>query len=400
VPQLSLAYSPRPNTHRMNELIRASLKEWNMDEAWEPHLTPWHQVRSIVKDSLFKKTGAEIAQVGTTWVSGLVGMHALRPFAAPEIARIQHEGNFMPIAWKAASLEDHDRLWMIPWTIDTRVMYYWGDMFDVAKVDAQTAFKDIPSFESALEKLQAHGIQTPWASTTDLEMNTVHHIGMWLWAYGGNFLSPDGKKVLFIEPEAMQAIHAYFGLNRFMPQTENLLSEGQILDLFFNRQVACILTGPWFINHVLDNPQAYGFSRLQASLPPAPPFIGGSSLVVMGHLPAHYEQSAIDLLVHLTGKQFVADYSFITGYHIPMRIDVLDSSPFVDNPFLPVLLKALDVGHTLPNTIRWGIVEDELVKTFSSIWAKIQTQPDQSIASIIESYLEPLANRLNRTLAI
>jgi multiple sugar transport system substrate-binding protein len=210
-------------------------------------------MRATLKEAAFRKGGAEIAEVGTTWISGFVGMNVLRPFTPSEVSYIQKEGDFLPLAWKTMSPENNNPVLSIPWSADARVIYYWADMFEEANVDPQTAFKDVPSFEAALEQLQSRGIQTPWIAATALEANTVFHTGMWIWQHGGDFLSGDGKKVLFIEPPAMKGILEYFSLHRFMPNTVTPLAEGDILERFFNREVAYIITGRWLLNRVLHN---------------------------------------------------------------------------------------------------------------------------------------------------
>jgi ABC-type glycerol-3-phosphate transport system substrate-binding protein len=398
MPLLSLIAAPE--TEPMNEYMRQSLKNWGLDELWKHHYVTWDEIQAFLKDIIFKKADSAIVQVGTTWVSGLVGMQALRPFTSLETAYIQQEGNFLPIAWNTSMPQKDNPVWSIPWSSDVRVMYYWADMFEDAQIDPQTAFHDIPSFEAALERLQSHGIQTPWIDTTDEGVNSLYRAGTWIWAHGGDFLSSDGKKTLFTDPSAMEALQAYFGLHRFMPTTVAPLNEQNIIELFYQRKVACIITGQWLINSVRRDPTSNLLSRLGAALPPAPPFVGGTHLVVMNHLATRFEESAIELIARLSSKTFASGYGSITQSHFPIRADLLDLQGADKNPYAELLFRALQCGRTLPASTRWGIVEEALGKEFSRIWAAIKAHPDQPVGTIVKRHLEPLAKRLDRTLAV
>jgi ABC-type glycerol-3-phosphate transport system substrate-binding protein len=398
MPQLTLIDSLE--TDAINDFMRHSLKNWGLDEHWHHQYVSWGQIQSFLKDVIFKKTDAAIVQVGTTWVSGLVGLKALRPFKPLETAYIEQAGNFLPIAWNTSMPLKDNQVWSIPWSSDVRVVYYWADMFEEAQVDPQMAFQDIPSFEAALEQLQSHGIQTPWIDTTDEGGNSVYRAGMWIWAHGGDYLSSDGRQSLFTEPSAMAGLQEYFGLDRFVPKTAAPLNEQNIVELFHQRKVACIITGQWLINIIRRDPMSNLLSRLGASLPPAPPFVGGTHLVVMNHLAAQFEEAAVELIAHLSSKQFAIDYGSLTRSHFPMRADLLDLPEVAKNPYADVLFKALQCGRTLPAATRWSIVEEALVREFSRIRATIKAHPDRPLKTIIESHLEPLAKRLNRTLAV
>jgi multiple sugar transport system substrate-binding protein len=398
MPELILTHSQ--NFTPPNEYIHQLLKEWSLDTLWHHQFVSWNDLRSLLRDSVFKTAGAEIAQVGSTWVSGLMGMNALRPFTISEAARLQRAGNFNPIAWNTPTvgIETDKRVWSIPWSIDARIVYYWEDMFEHAHVDPQTAFNDLESFEAALEQLQASGIETPWVACTAKEVNTVHHVSMWIWQHGGDLLSQDGREVLFSESPAIEGVEAYFRLHRFIPNSSEGLSEADILKLFQQRKAACILSGTWVVNDALRS-DTQRFSRLRAALPPAPPYIGGTNLVMMNHLSARHEQSAIDLLLRLTSEAFIINFAPMTGYDIPARVDVLEKPPFSDNPFMPVLSQALQTGRPIPNMSRWGIVEEELTNAFSRIWMEIKCHPEQPLNVLIAQQLQPLAQRLNRILS-
>ncbi len=399
MPQVILTHSQ--NLTPSDSYVEQQLERWGLDATWQHQFESWDNLWQVLRTAVFQKSGAEIAQVGSTWVSGLLGMQALRPFTVSEVLRIQQAGNFLPVAWNSAEAEDDTkkRVWAIPWSSDARVMYYWEDMFEQARIDPEAAFSDPRNFEDTLERLQASGFETPWVACTAREVNTVHHICMWIWQYGGEILSPNGREVRFTEPAALAAIEAYFRLHRFIPDTPEGLTEADVLTLFQQRKAACILSGTWVVTHAM-RADADLFSRLGAALPPAPPYVGGTNLVVMNHLSARHEQSAIDLIVRLSSEEFLAEFAPMAGYDLPVRTELFEKPPFSNHPFIPVLSQALQTGRSIPNLMRWGIVEDELKTAFHKIWMDIKNQPDQALDVIIANQLEPLAVRLKRMLAV
>jgi ABC-type glycerol-3-phosphate transport system substrate-binding protein len=376
------------------------MKQWGLADQWRLQHTTWAQLRPLLKEAAIRKVGAEVAQVGTTWVSGFVAMNTLRPFAPLEVARIRQTGNFIPLAWETTSLGNNQPVWSIPWSADARIMFYWDDMFERAKVDPRSAFQNPQAFEAALEQLQSSGTPTPWVVATTPIPNTVQYTGMWIWQHGGEFLTRDGRQVLFTEPAAMAGIEAYFRLHRFTALKDELLEERDVLEQFLDRRAACILAGSWLLlSASLRHFDSDTLSHLKASLPPAPPFVGGSNLVIMQHISPRYEQSALELILRLISEPFGQDYFYVTGY-LPVQSNVLTSPPFTEDPHLHVFAEALRIGRSIPNTIRWGIVEDELVKVFATIWTTIKAKPDEPLRPLLERQLEPLAKRLNRTLSI
>src|SRR5512141_2935729 len=79
---------------------------------------PWEKAWSdLVRVALYKD-GAEVSEVGTTWVGSFVGMDALRPYTLPEISKVGGEAAFLSSAWQNGSLIGDDQMWAIPWLSD------------------------------------------------------------------------------------------------------------------------------------------------------------------------------------------------------------------------------------------------------------------------------------------
>ena len=65
-----------------------------------PWTTAWSD---LVRVALYKD-GAEVSEVGSTWVGSFVGMDALRPYTSLDISRVGRAAAFLPSAWQNGSL--------------------------------------------------------------------------------------------------------------------------------------------------------------------------------------------------------------------------------------------------------------------------------------------------------
>jgi multiple sugar transport system substrate-binding protein len=360
-----------------------------------PWTTAWSD---LVRVALYKD-GAEIAEVGSTWVGSFVGMDALRPFTLPEIARAGGAAAFLTSAWQNGSLIGDDTLWAMPWLSDTRVIFYWRDMFEHAGVDGTGAFSSFEQIDETLTRLQVQGIATPWAVTTRRTANTLYNISSWVWGAGGDFMDADGKRVLIAEPEARAGLTHYYSLYRYMPQSGEPMDGLATFDLFLNQNVAALVSGPWFLKWLRRRGvPPYTLSRLGVSLLPGPSFVGGTNLVIWKHAAYDHDQVVTELTRYLVTSPALLDFYHQSGL-LPARRDLLAQPPFSTDPHYQKIIEALEAGRPHSRITMWGLVEDRLVTTLAAIWAEVRADPAQNIAALVESHVTPLVQRLDATLA-
>ena len=353
---------------------------------WE---TIW---KDMVNIGIYKR-GADLSEVGTTWIGSFVSMNALRAFKPDEIEQIGGERVFLPTAWRTTSLVGDGRVWAIPFLSDVRVIFYWRDMLEKAHVEETGAFSSFEGIEETLSRLKKV-TPAPWVVPTDVStQDTLHNASSWVWAAGGNFVSADGRKVGFAQPAVLAALKAYFGLYRFMPQENHPLSGEQTVALFCQRKTAAILSGPWLIPYMRTQAGFAGQeAKIGIALPPGPSFVGGTNLIVWKH--ARYEAECIELICHLIEPQAQIQFCNVTGL-LPVRMEAL-ADPFYNNdPFNRVLVEALQNGRIPTQFMLWGMVEDKLSTSFAQVWADIFTRPGGNLEAILARNLEGLARRLD-----
>ncbi|MBN1888651.1 MAG: extracellular solute-binding protein [Thermoflexales bacterium] len=354
---------------------------------------------SLVKLALYK-TGADVSEVGTNWVGNLVTMMALHPFHKTELAALGAPSAFLPTAWQGGSVLGEKEVWAVPWLADTRLIYYRRDWLQQAGIDEASAFLTPAALKQTLGQLRASGVSaTPWIVVTQSTSLTLHNVSGWVWAAGGDWISPDGKRILFDQPEARAGLKAYFDLHRYMlPAARSLNSVPSSDALFLQEKAAMTISGPWLmLLNMAPSPFPDLMARVGAALPPGGmPFVGGSHLVVWEHSPR--QRLAVELVRFLTSRQAQAAYCPL-GSLLPVRLDVLHESPYADHPVLKVLVEGVKAGRTFPNFPLWGLIEDGLVAMLNQIWQDVLAGDELDLDEIIARRVEPLARTLNMVLA-
>jgi multiple sugar transport system substrate-binding protein len=356
--------------------------------------TAWAEV---MKAALYKD-GPDISQIGAPWTSNFAAMNALRPFSRREITTMGGPSAFLPAAWQTTLETVGGQGWSIPWLADVRIIYYWRDLLEKAGVDEQTAFRTPAHVEDTLGRLQAKGLESTWIVMTQLPFSTLQNVASWIWGAGGDFVSADGKRTLFTQPEALTGLRAFFNLRRYLPPNIQQLEVAQTVSLFTERRAAAAMGTPDWLNTIRNQERETPgiLDRLGIALPPGPHYVGGSNLAIWGY--TRREREAVELARHLTSKQVQREFCLQIGY-LPVRIDALAEPPYATDPFFQVMGEALRAGRTYPTLPMWGLVEERLSNALIQIWAAVIANPDQGVDAVIIQRLEPLSRRLELTLS-
>lgn len=398
MPELELSIMSRgPHTaQRVQQLlapfaarhrVQIHVNVLNWDSGWA----------ELVKTALYGH-GPDISEIGSTWVGNLAGMNALRPFTAPEVAAVGGEAAFLRSAWQSGQVGGASQLWALPWLADTRVIYYRRDWLAQAGVDEKDAFNTAAQLEQTLAKLSQSGVAHPWAVPTLPTLTTLHNVVSWVWGAGGDFISANGRQVLFHQPAALAGLRAYYDLHRYLAGPTQRIGPDES-DLLFKQGVAgVILSGPWTMNRLLTATEAHADVRANFGVasPPGDAFVGGSHLVIWKH--THQTRLALELVQHLTSQATQSTYIQMDPELMPVRHDSLDASPLAQHPGYHLLSASARSGRSFPTLARWGLVEDKLAAALNDTWADTLANPALDLEAYLQRKLEPLAKRLEYTL--
>ncbi len=382
------------------EILQAALKPFESQHRLSVHVTvlDWSTAwTELVKMALYGH-GPVVSEIGSTWVGNLVAMNALRPYAAADQAGLGGAARFLPAAWAAGQMAGDATQWSIPWTIDTRLIYYRRDWFARAGIDAAAACASAAQLDQALNTLLQRGTALPWVMVPNTQLG-LHGAASWVWAAGGDFVSPEGKQALFNQPAALAGLRAFFDLRRYFASLPSDFGSTDMGQAFGNSRAAAILSGPWmWVDSVLHQRQAVPpevLANLGMALP-AVPFVGGSHLVVWKHTPQ--PALALELIQFLTQRETLSKLALAMGM-FPARNDVWKMPPYGEAPLQLVEERLLQAGRSFPTFSMWGLVEDKLVATFNALWPELYAAAPAETDAILHRHLDPLAERLNATLA-
>lgn len=352
----------------------------------------WNQGWSeIVKTAIYRH-GADVSEIGASWISSVASMSSLRPFSPEDVQAIGGAGSFLDAMWQTGIMPGDSQVWAIPWLAYPLMVYFRRDWLDQAGiVDQEAAFKDAASFEQTLAVLRERGMAHPLALTTHRTAVVLHEAACWVWGRGSDFLSADGKQLLVNQPEALEGLRAYFNLRRYIsPGSSQSIDPAS---QFLKGQAAVAVNGPSL--YVSEHEQNPGFEECTGMAPvPGVPYIGGASLVVWAH--SRRPEAAVELVRFLV-SQAIGLRAAPHDVLMPTRLEILKKLAKLD-PFLASFERAFGLGRTFPTAWIWGAIEDKLINAFSAIWAEILANPFIDVDTVLHKYLDPTVNRLNLTL--
>ncbi len=339
--------------------------------------------------------GPDVSSIGTTWIGSLAAMQSLRPFTAREVQALGGADAFFEPVWRTGFLSKNPALWAVPWLGDVMLLYYWEDALRKAGIhDFVSGFATDAALVETLEKLQKSGFDYPLAINVNSNSIILHEAAHWVWGAGGNFVSADGKQVIFDQPAALQGLRNYFKLRPFI--SPELLDDMHTRSWFSAEKAVVHFAGPW-LGSAAENlnwaENAPGVIAL-----PGPTFVGGSSLVVWQY--TIHPQEAFELVNFLATQPAQAPTS-VYRHQVPTRCEALQVPLVESDPFHRAYfqyLQSIQRGQSFPTMRLWGAIEDQLRAGLGSIWIDLFANPNQDLDTCIQKHLHPIAQRLNITL--
>lgn len=344
-----------------------------------------------------------VSHIGSSWVSSLMRMNALRKFTAGEIQSVGGAAAFLPASWQSVVGPDTGEVWGLPWTAYTFLIAYRRDLLQQAGIEETGAFDTAQALTQTLVRLQEAGVKMPWVvPVCQSHTDTLHYVASWIWGAGGDLVSPDGKQPLFAEPAALAGLQAFYDLYRYLPPDICEMSPDRVSRLFWGGEAAVTLCGVDAPYIMRTNPEVSAEILENLGFAPAPgiPWIGGDDLVIWRN--AQYslevEQAAVALVSFLVSPRSQEIYSqLIPNHHTPTRLEVLSRMPLAGSPLAQVVEQALRRGRCYPPISLWGRIETQLCAALNQVWAEIFS--GASVEDALQSQLIPLARRLRIALS-
>jgi len=376
------AIRPLLNQFEAESGVRIRLRLLSWDTAWS----------DLVKVALYGD-GPDVSEIGSTWLGDLVAMNALRPFGEAEIAALGRPNAFLPSAWQGGRLAGQTQTWAIPWLAGARLMFLRRPLLTAAGLEPRNSFQTPAELATVLARLAESAVPVPWTVPTGLTHTTLLNAASWVWAAGGDFVTPDGKRTLFSQPEARAGLRDYFALGRYLAPAVRRLTGLQPDDQFMTQAgTAVTISGSWLFSALRERGLA---GDIGLALPPGAAFVGGSHLVIWKH--TRHQQAALDLVNFLAEGRTQIAYGQRVGL-LPTRLDALTAEPFAGDDWWQLAIRGLKTGRSFPVTRSWGLMEDRLTRELKALWDEVLAAPGLDLEAAIARHLEPLAMRLDLVL--
>jgi len=332
----------------------------------------WHE---LIMWSLYGE-GPDISQVGSTWAASLMGMNAVRPFMEHDIHALGGSQAFLPQCWQSTRDPSSYAITSLPWTAYTFVLAYRRDLFEQAGICQEKAFLSAESLLESARALQKAGVARPWITPVDPNhIDTLHFIASWVWASGGDFISPDGQHVAFDNPASIEAMTHYFELLRFSGGLSLPVGEEDALNYFVRGDAAMTIVGSGVAYEWLRNNQlAPEFVQNIAFAPiPGIPWIGGDNLVIWknARMTLDSERAALALATYLVQPAVQECYARGEDVALPSLRNSLSALPLPQHSLTQAISLSLRNGRAYTPVNLWGKVEMQLSRSLGEIGSLI-----------------------------
>jgi len=356
----------------------------------------WQQLISIATQG----HGADISHVGSTWVSSLMTMNAVRPLPNHLISKIGGEQAFVHSTWTNVISEEDRNIYGIPLSAYVYIVAYRKDLLAQAGVNSKTAFATPHALEESVQKLDAlKAVENTWLMPivphpfNDL----VHMAASWIWSSGGHIMDNRGKQVVFNSPAALAGLKSFVSLLRRVPNTDYLGSD-ECMTALLEGKAAAVITDARALIEAIQNKRP-NIENIGAASLMSIPWSGGGSVVVWRHTHGYPDrlEASYKLAEFLTRKQTMLELTN-NAFTLPSRTDALDELFPPDHALRPVMLQLISTGRSYRPIALWHRIEHQFGVELGAAAKELMQNPNADLDATITRTMNSLADRLNLTL--
>jgi multiple sugar transport system substrate-binding protein len=360
---------------------------------WE---NAWPQLISIATQG----HGADISHVGSTWVSSLMTMNAVRPIPNHLISKIGGEQAFVHSTWTNVISEEDRNVYGIPLSAYVYIVAYRKDLLVKAGLNDKTAFATPHALEESVQKLDAlKAVENAWLMPVVPHPfnDLVHMAASWIWSSGGHIMDNRGRQVVFNSPAALAGLKSFLALLRRTPNTDYLGSD-ECMNALLEGKAAAVITDARALTEAIQNKRP-NIENIGAASLMSIPWSGGGSIVVWRHTHGYPDrlEASYKLAEFLTRKSTMLELAN-NSYTLPSRTDALDELFPPDHALRPVMLQLISTGRSYRPIALWHRIEHQFGVELGAAAKELMKDPNADLDATITRTMNSLADRLNLTL--
>ena len=356
----------------------------------------WPQLISISTQG----QGADISHVGSTWVSSLMTMNALRPIPAHLISKVGSDQAFVHSTWANVVAEDDRQPYGIPLSAYVYVVAYRKDLLKKAGLSGATAFATPHSLEESVRSLAAlNETEVPWLMPVVPHPfnDLVHMAASWIWSSGGHIMDNRGKQILINSPAALAGLKSFLKLLRHVPN-DGYLGADMCMDALMDGKAAAVVTDAASLLTAVQN-KSQNIEDIAAASLMSIPWSGGGSIVIWRHTYGYPDrlEASYKLAEFLVRKHTMLELANNSNI-LPARTDALDELFPPDHILRPVMLQLISTGRSYRPIALWHRIEHQFGVELGEAANKLMKDPDADLDVVVTQTMNSLADRLNLTL--
>jgi multiple sugar transport system substrate-binding protein len=222
--------------------IFADWEKQNPGQKVEIISIPFHLMKQKLVVSLRSGDAPDMGYVDGRWLQEMQAAGFLSDLT--NFANTLDKKDFFELPWKTATVGN--RIYAIPDRIDPWMFFYNVDMFKAAGIKEFP--KTMDELVAVCQKLTIPGKQYGFGLVGANDATFIGRFLNILYAFHGDFLTPDGKKAA-INNEAGVAAFQFYGdlLNKYKVAQPSAIanSNADVRQLLLTNQVAMMIDGPW-----------------------------------------------------------------------------------------------------------------------------------------------------------
>ncbi len=295
-----------------------------------------------------------LSQVGNSWISELAAIGAIEPVPTAQADLLSDQFDAVIDTCRIGN-----KIWAVPWYVDTRVQFYRRDLFARAGYEAPPPRWD--DWKAALHKVKRVAGDGNYAVL--MPVNEFEHLTTIALSAKAGMLNAEGTRGAFGSPEFLAALAFYKSL--FDEGLAPLASATQISNVwneFARGYFSVYPSGPWTIGDMKKRLPAEFQSKWGTAPNPGPDGTGsaapgGSSLVVFrGAANSGAAWSIVDALLGSSGQSALQK---LTGNLPARRTSWTEKSADID-PHIPAFAAQLESARALPKVPEWERIVSEM----------------------------------------
>lgn len=208
----------------------------------------WSDGKTKLLAAFNSNTAPDVIELGSDWIAQFSSSGVLYPFSSKEISL----NNYIDISHDAAQYQQ--KLYAVPWTVDTRVLYVNTSLLQEIGVTVES----IKSWDDVLEaskKIQAlpHADVYGFGANGSDPHRLYKRLLPFFWSYNGTIFKDN--QVQLMSQENIQALSMYVALSK-----EGIVETQRHLDgLFVKGKLGFWFSGSWLLNKLASAEKKFTF---------------------------------------------------------------------------------------------------------------------------------------------